>query len=357
MIKQRLVIMGVVSACLLMTVSFLHRVATAQGRESDRVGSKRSENPAPNRPIIYRRVYVPEDRIGELVGGYLPMKRAEFAKKIAVLEAGQDALPPGPCIANAEYRARLEGTSLVAGQAALEIVHAGKGASALSLDDCRLAISELTWKDSQPATLATTPDGKLLLLTDKSDRLSFSWSLHGSKSARGILRFTIDLPACSSNRLVLDLPSGITPHANRGLVRQLAPEDPLSVADFTSWRIELGGNTHVTLSLNPETADAGPTILLHEDLTWHFSLTGVRLTAALHLDLLGGEATRQLELRMPSSVRPISAFIGHQQLAIRTQSAADGQLKLVLQLPKPIRGVGHVLRLEALCPLKLGEVE
>src|SRR3954462_7958371 len=108
------------------------------------VGLAADETPT---PVTFRRVYVPEDSLNTQIRGLLPMKRAEFERRIELLQAaGRSIAGQAPArIAEAAFRARLSGHTMVDGTAELYIVKDGDEPVFLALEPCNLMLESAAW--------------------------------------------------------------------------------------------------------------------------------------------------------------------------------------------------------------------
>ena len=75
-------------------------------------------------PPLYRRIFVPEEALNKHIRGLLPLKRAEFERRIALAARRDDslAIKQAARIEQAVFRARLDGAELTKGEAEISVV-------------------------------------------------------------------------------------------------------------------------------------------------------------------------------------------------------------------------------------------
>src|SRR5436305_620854 len=126
-------------------------------------------------PLTFRRVYVPEDSLNTQIRGLLPMKRAEFERRIELLHAaGRSIAVQAPArIEEAAFRARLSGQQLVDGTAELNIVKDGEEPVFLMLEPCNLMLESAAWTAPapRPAVLGVDAAGQLRCVVEQSGTL------------------------------------------------------------------------------------------------------------------------------------------------------------------------------------------
>ncbi len=120
---------------LLMLAAWLGWAASLAAQDGD------APPAAPAQTTLYRLIYAPLQRIAELAQGeYRTMKRQEF---FAQVQALQQALPAHVgaevFLRHATYTARLEGQTLVEGQAVLEVESLSDALTTLPLESTNLA--------------------------------------------------------------------------------------------------------------------------------------------------------------------------------------------------------------------------
>lgn len=316
--------------------------------------------PIANSPLQFRRVFVPADRIKELASGTLPKKLEEFEQLLRQMQSAAKEQAAGAVITRAEYTARLDQLQLVAGEARLDVNHRGPQATAISFGASRLAISNPMWDEPQPrsATLAHAAGGLVVLIVEKSGRLKFPWTLRGSESVLGGVEFDLSLPPSASNRLTLELPPGLAPVVDRGVVlaAKNEAEATLQPAGSRQWAIELGGNTRVSLRVVPERtlAKQQQLVLLRESLNYSLSTSGLGFSAELRLDVYH-EPLRRLIIRPDSGLHLTSARFRDKPLVMSTLPESGGSSQVVLEFPEPILGSDRQVQLTGVGPILTGE--
>jgi hypothetical protein len=374
------------------------------------VPSSGPETTVPDNSLQFRRVYVPEERIGDWSSDqqrYLPMKADEFDRLLRHSEAlaGHQS-PPSPVqLKAAHYTATLSDDALVAGQATLTIEAVEKRSEFLALDPCRLAIESPRWVANEPKSTAKTDpqgepgpialgargDGKLAIQVAESGRLQFEWTLRGQHEPGDAIVFPLLLPRCPCTDLKLSLPAAVVPIVDQAIVSPLPDTTRNSGRTKTAsvsasrqesrtrvWHIELGGQNLATLKIvNADTVrEPRPLTLVREAATYEFSPRGLQLSTELRLDILH-EAIRQIPLDIDWPLTLVTARIGDAQIPwyevgadekaplkslLDQTTAIESKLplplaplasprRIVLELPEPLRGSGRVVRLGAIAPL------
>ncbi len=342
---------------------------------------------SPAQPLLFRRTYVPADRIDDWPRGnlrYLPMDADEFARAVqSPAEAPTDnASLAAAQLVHAAYEARLAGNELIDGHAALEVQRSPSATAAgrhvlLVLGACGLAIDSPRW--STPAAIAppktklpttngkaaeptkaifgATADGHAALLVDRSSTLDFAWSLRGQRETGGELTFALQLPRCASNRLTLTLPTGLAPVVGTGIV--VPVEEPAATSSQSRrWQIELGGQTNAVLRILKEELVEKPhsLTLVRQSSTYEFSSRGTQLAVEWKLDILG-DPIREIPLWIDAPLEVVTARCGDIQIpwidAQRSPARSTGakRRRIVLQFAEPLRGKGRSVRLAAMAPL------
>ena len=235
--------------------------------------------------LRFRRVFAPADRMKEWPRGpekYLPVDAAEFER---LLSAARRSGAGTPLLAArttaARYTARLEPDQSLRGEATLEIEQTANHAVILPLDPCNLAMTGTRWLEPSPApaTLGLGDEGDLQTLVERSGRLRFAWSLAGRRDAAEAVVFSFELPPCPINRFALELPLGLTPSLDRGLLLNSRPAGE----ELRRWEFELGGHNRFHLRILQSGAAGQPRrlALVRQSLVYDLSLRGVEVLGAV----------------------------------------------------------------------------
>jgi hypothetical protein len=355
------------------------------------VGAEPAREPEP--AIRWRRIYAPADRLKEWPFGplrYVPVEAVEFEQLWSAARIMTSASAPVPLaarITTARYQARLVDDQFVEGEAFLEVVHGGKTPLLLPLDPCGLTIGKARWLDPadaargggkgkpaprgtkspgpaatpiaavgpekagnfREAVIGLRPDGKLALLVERSGVLWWQWSLRGRRNTAGTIHFPFQLPACLTNRLIVDLPERQRPKADHEMVEDLGPAG----TGYRRWQVECGGHSHVEVRVTATAAAEEPSQLtvLRQSSLYDFSLRGIDVSAQWTLDVRD-QPLRQLVVALDPELQLVSARLGNRPLPwSATAAPGHGANLTVLEMPEPIQGTGQTLRLAALAPL------
>lgn len=332
--------------------------------------SHAAEGPAsgPEAPLRFRRVYAPAERLKDWPRDnlrYVPVDAGEFERLVAAAQAraGEAALPawlsqtarPACPLAEAHYRARLEGDTLVEGEAVLRFAPVPRAGARWILEPWNLAVSEAFWTANppEPAVLFTAGDGKLAVKSHSAAALRLAWSLRGRRDPTGMLEFEFHVPPCPLARLVLDLPEGVQPVVENGFSARQEGE----LAGRARWVLELGPQAPLHLRVVPQAqlASAQSLDTVRQATLYELSLRGVDVTAQWTLDIRG-LPRRQIGLDLEPGLRLSGAWLGEVPLRWSAAGpASPGQPSQAwIELPEPIRGPNRVLRLAAMGPVVLG---
>jgi len=326
----------------------------------------------------YVRVYVPVDRLrledcrDESVR-YLPVDPDQFERLLSSVETTGRATPASSmaAVVSARYTARLEGETLVDGEASLEVVHPTEGRVMLPLDPCSLALDEASWAGEQAeiARVGLDADKRLGLLVEPpiggasscptgwAGRLQFGWSLRGRRDPTGAVNFQWEVPPCPATCLVLDLPSGVTLATDHGVV----VEEDSGGKGTRRWRIELGRHHRVGIRLLPTGAVGGqlPSTRVRQSTKYYFSLQGLEVRTRLELDVCG-QPLRHVALVLDPGLRLVDAvytkaLYGETPLEWTVVSPSPGSqdTRVILEFPERVEGTKRIVEVRALAPLQL----
>ena len=313
--------------------------------------------PVADKPLEYRRYFVPADRPQDWPKRnvpYLPVEREEFER---LLEAANSAPPSGSLatrvrVVHAVYQAQLAEDSLH-GQARLAFTPAGEHPVLMPLEPFGLAVSEAKWEKGGAATLGVGPSGKMAIVVGQPDTLLLDWSLRGRRDASGSLVFSLELPPSTVCELDLALPDSVVPVLPEGVAAGDAADRKQG-----RWRFELGGRTRAQLKLDASDAHSRQRrlALLHEKTTYRFSLGGLDVASLLKLDV-HREPLRHLQLDLDPRLRVVSVQYGGSELAwsVNPAVASGGEHTVVVDFAEPLFGTGKAITVTALAPLVVGK--
>jgi hypothetical protein len=324
----------------------------------DGVSSAASLPTAANSPqsgeLRFRRVYFPEGMKEWPKGAekYLPMEADEFNRLIETIHRGAPGGPGKASIGlvSAQYYARLKTPSMLEGNATLNVSPSTISAMLMTLDPCNLAISRAQWvtSDGAPAILGLSASGKLQALAERSGQMKFDWSLAGQRDVTGDVSFIIELPLSPVNQLRIEVPAGLTPVVDHGVLTDEGPADP----SFRRFRVELGGRSACRLRfVRPGSEAARPfAVLASQSAAYDFSLHGVELSVDLNI-----EAHRHplpnIVLNLDSSLELVDVSAGEVSLPWEVVAKiADKVRRVAIALPGPLQDGAASLRLRAVAP-------
>ena len=189
---------------------------------------------------------------------YLPIEAAEFERLLAITgnaAAGTPAQAAARVTAARVHRpARFQ--ALAPRRGGARDRRAGQefrddGAESLQSGRFR---GTLGGADAPRAVVGLDAEGKLQTLVEHPGSLHFAWSLAGGRDAEDVLVFSFELPACSVQRLALDLPLGVTPQVDFGVITASSPASE----KLRHWEFELGGHSRFQLRIVPASAAERP---------------------------------------------------------------------------------------------------
>ncbi len=323
--------------------------------------------PATISPQSLRKIYVPVDGLDPETRGLLPMRRAEYERRIAVLQPSSlpTEAPPGASLTQAIYRATLRGEQLVSGAAELTVEQQKPapvdGATAwVSLSPCNLAIGSPTWKPATANATAESPTWgqnekqQLLVAVPRSGVLQVPWSLRGRRDERGRVRFEIELPLAARQQLELRLPTSLRLTSEFAIVRELgaAPSPPKpkpgeAPAD-SLWQVDVAGGQRFELVVQPrQRADqAAALVLVRETGSYVFTPGQMDLELSLELDI-DRAPLQQIRVRHDARLQWTAIRWGEQSLTWTTEKSATGEPVAVVVLPAALTGNSRLIQLTA----------
>ncbi|MBA4067679.1 MAG: hypothetical protein C0501_29040 [Isosphaera sp.] len=218
-----------------------------------------SPSPADD-PFPIRRIRATEADLADVrkqldPGPLVRLPLAEFEDRVRAAARAAEARPT-PRLAEARYRAALDGADLV-GTAEWELVSHGPGPLVFPLDPLRLALGPATWGDGREAVVGAAAGEPAGVWVDRPGRqtLKFRWSAAGAAEP-GELRFELRAPPAPAAVLDLDLPAGRVPAvpAADGLLTGPTPRP----GGRAGWQVRFGGRSRLGLSVRPAGDPGGP---------------------------------------------------------------------------------------------------
>tara|TARA_Y100001933_G_scaffold55150_2_gene54641 strand:- start:45306 stop:52541 length:7236 start_codon:yes stop_codon:yes gene_type:complete len=300
-----------------------------------------------SRPITYRRIYTPLNRLADWPRGdtlYKPMDAASFER----WSRGNVTQKKIPQVTNAYFSAMLEDENQLSGEVVLEIVSPVKEMLAFPLEPCGVALSDLSWdRDGEkiPARLGSDADGRQFLFVPGSGTLRGRWSIRGSTDRVGQLEFQFLLPPSVSKTFEIDLPVGFAPDLTAAVV---GPPAEIS-SNLRKWRLQLPGQSQIQMRILRDSVDTvvGQD-LIKQSRAYEFRVDRVQLEQELFLSVYR-KPRKQIVLSMDQGLRLVEASLGNQAIEWSEQDFPDARgRKFVLQLPEPVMGNDRIVRLRAM---------
>ncbi len=307
--------------------------------------------------VRFRRVLVPAASREDWPLGqqkYLPIAPDEFEKLLAA-SAAPETVPNrsavAPRISHAEYTAHLIGNRLTEGHATLWVEHASETRALLPLDPCTVAVGRAVWagEEPRPAILGLGVGGYLDLLVEQPGPLEMDWSLAGQRDSAGVLVFTLRLPACPINRLLIETREDVELLVDHGAVFDLGRGEN----GVRSWRIELGNRFETELRVAPRGSGSSRQglALLREHTGYDVSLQGIEVSAEWNLEI-HHEPISEIRFQLEDGFQLATAKLGETAVPWTVTAGETGEpSSVVLRLPEPVQGTGLVLRLGLLAGL------
>jgi hypothetical protein len=322
-------------------------------------------------PLEFRRVFVVDEALSKLAldGWYLPVKREDFEQLIrsAAVEAEGAEAALQSRVVRATYTARLTGNQRLEGEAQLEIVHRGGREAPLVLEPCNLVIKDTRWRSAElsdapgeASDLTVQPrrgfdeHGRFTVMVSESGTLDLTWALRSLPDATDLPSFVLRLPECPLTQVFLELPNDLQPTANQGFLTRDTGVDEAPLRNRWVW--DVGGHSRLYLRL-VRFPDSGPSprkMEIRQQSQYRFTPHDMDLTIDLHLDILN-EPLPQLALAVDPALRVVQVTHAGQPLRW-TKHRSDQGLALLLEMPEPLIGLDHRIRLQALAPIELGRI-
>lgn len=312
-----------------------------------------------------RRIFVPQDGVETEARNMWPVKRADFERRWAALQAvaGSEQGPPAASIVSGSYRASFRGDSLVEGTAELQIERQSttKNDAAyawLTLAPCNLAVSSPTWKPTGERSQAESviwghrETGELLLAVARSNDLQFGWSLRGRRDERGSLSLDVALPAGPQQRLLLSIPENWKLTSDSAMVREMArsqkPGKSNDAPSDVEWIVEVPLSGRLELRLDPRqrATELQPVVLVRETSSFAFSPGQVDLELTLELDV-DRAPLRTIRVSYDPRLEWIAIRRGDQSLTWVKEESAKGNPVALIALPEPLEGSSRLIHLTA----------
>jgi len=288
---------------------------------------------------------------------YVPVDAAEMQRLLAAAteHSDEDSIPAAGALTAARYRATLNEKGLLNGEMEIDVRHEAKDTKYLPLSPCRVALRDPSWvapQSRRPALTGVDPEDILRLAVSQPGTFHAIWTLQGKQVAEGDWEFVLAFPNIPSSRLTLDVPQGLLPWVESGVVSKL----PGGAVGFRRWQIDLEARPATRLLLVPESPD--PMLsraVARQSLHYEASPRGWELTARLTFEL-GPRPRGQLKVKMDAGLQLLDARMGDSALNWSVLPAGEEQPReFVLDFPEAIAGGPRVVQLRAVAPLTLGQ--
>ncbi len=331
-------------------------------------------------PLLYRKIFVPEDSIRsqESVStrgdAYYPIERKEFEQLLGEVRVKHLApeLTLDARITQGVYKARLGEPLVMTGTAQLSITHVGQEATSLPLKPLNLAISQPIWvsqnqgepdpseadgeaaETPRAAQVGVDQSGRTSVLVNQSGTLQFDWSLRGREDVAGDAMFDFQLPAGTVNSLELELPNNRVPVAESAVVAELEHEQEAGAS--RQWRILFGRDASTQMTIGPPNRrqDEQALVMLRQQSTFQFAVTGTDLVTVLSLDVYQ-QPLSHLTLELDRELHLVSAQQGTTALTW-TETEAASRKRITLEFASPLSGVNQEIVLRAVSAGSLGKL-
>ncbi len=321
------------------------------------------DEPSPpdgERPLSYRRIYAPADRMQDWPTGeerFLPVDAGELDQLLehARRHAMNAPVDGVPYVQSARFEASLEGVTLREGRAELDVVYDGDSESLLLMDGVTLAMGSPAW-NSDPATPAVAgrwSDGLFGVLVRNTGTLVFPWSQRGARDMAGNVRFRFRLPRSVQRELQLTLPSGLVPHVDHGV----AVSGPTDRKGQSVWRLRLGPEPTITLRILDRPLDDAPrSDPLQSLIVYDIAPEGMSVTASFSISV-PDQQDAELRLSLAAPLKTTAVLLDGQHVpwrAISDPATEDRQLLVELQRKDDVRRKKLVV--QALLPIRLNRL-
>lgn len=337
--------------------------------------------------LRYRRQLVPESEVESRVQqGYMAMRRERFAQMLAEIndQSADRSGRPVVRVQRAVYTARWEAGQLVHGEAELDIHLSGAALAPLTLSPMEVAITRPLWTDdpTRSPVLGLDSRDQIVLLVERSATLTFGWSLRAHTRSSGGDVFRLRFPPCAASELRLVLPANMQPVLDSGFVQPLESAAG-EAADADVWLLQLRGESPADLRIVPREPPAArrQIVLTRQSSRYGLTSAGLEYQTTFSLDVHNAPLT-ELALEVDPELKVLGARLDRVDVAIRVvpdagATSADGTtgtppnakpsnrdgaaeparlpqtapLRMLLELPAPLQGVGRELVVTAFAPL------
>lgn len=329
----------------------LGQIAIADGAPADRDST----------PLGYRRIFVPASRPETWPDDdekYLPVQAREFEELVAGANRAQDNRQPRASVPKATYFARFTGHELRDGRATWQIEVPGRAPALVELGDMSTLMANPVWRDdpTTPVRQGLWGDShhaplRAALEAPRSGTLEFAWTATCRTTDDGHA-FSLPLPPSTETRLTLELPEGLRPVVDRGLV--LASSD---ASPTRTWEIALARQNSATIRIVDMRGDRPsetPVATLGEETQYHVTERGVDIFATLAINV-PTDYDKPISIPLPVGVRLLDAQLDG--TALTWEVAGDGSSRnvMVLKIPDGAQRRSMRLALRAWQPIDLGE--
>ncbi len=302
-------------------------------------------------PLVYRRVYVPEEALESQIRGLLPLARDEFERRIALARAAVDRSSGLAQIRMEEavFRARLDGNVLRDGAAEIIVSSVAKQPSLLALAPCNVAIESAVWQtqERRAAVIGADPRGELQCLVEASGTLRLTWSQAAVTSAAEETTFDLRLPSATRRRLEIVAPTNIELAVDAGLIVASGPAD--NDPEQRVWSIELGGQSQIRLTARAAKAEREARALVVVCETTSYSVLRSTLDMETSFKFsVPAQPLKELRLEADEGLEITAVRMGEQSLPFRAASGAGEGLRAVsVPLFETITGTDQTIEISA----------
>jgi|GEM_PF-2925132 len=309
-------------------------------------------------PIVYRRLFVPEEDLPKQARGLLPMKRDEFEQRIKAARRSGGQVPSQGRIENGAYRATFRDGQLLEGTAEVNVSCPSGDKSFVGLGEVNVAITSAQWNEDPPrsALLGLSDSGTYVLQAASPAQLKFSWMAAGQPSDGGSWAFDVALPQANRSELQLDLPEGWSLTTASALLREPAPLVPGEKSNEANeppaskmrWTLEVGGASRIQFLVHPPSASRAESLLLVSETASYRFAPGL-LDAEVSLDLtVHQQPLREMALRVDPGLNVLSIRSGSHRLSwLEGAPDENGVRRYTVELPEPLAVGSHTLQIAA----------
>lgn len=244
-----------------------------------------------------RRIYVPEDDIGDFIKrlrGYIRMDRDEFEKRIEKIENAEPDLEVGPTISKAVVNVTVQPNRLISGTTTATFRSKDPDRSrVLKFEQLRLMLQNVRIEGEQDTFLKVMSDqsGTVHLPIGTSPSARFDWENQTQFRPQRSSKLTLGLLPATSTEILMRIPMRWTPQSSNLMVEK-SDEEP--EGEFQLWKIRAEGDAEelvIDLVDSEEKKEAVDTLFHSQQISTRIEEDKILLKAVVEFDSIPDRLT------------------------------------------------------------------